>query len=645
MIVKAKERQTVQIIGSAQNWLFNFLLFIMISFLGSQAHAKVEVTATVDRNQMAVGETFTLQVSVSSEEAVQVHPPNLPDIPNTQIINQWASSQSKSSVVSTGQGIDFKTIRSKVFNYQILVDREGEVVIPPIAMAVAGTQYRTAPIKLRAYGGGGGALSGGMPPQKDQPDWPRDPVDELEERFNQLLNRQFGGPTQGSFMTGPRNEKDAFFVLAEVDKTEAYKGEQITASWYLYTRGRVQDIDSLKYPNLKGFWKEDIQISTHLNFERDVINGIPYNRALLVSYALFPIEEGKALIDPYRVKATIAGGFGFGQGFQATKSSDEIPVMIKPLPVEGRPSDFTGAVGEFQMMVDAPAKTVVAHQPFSLKVRFEGRGNAKTIELPKLDLGENLEVYDISNESNFFKNGQSYKEFNVLLIARKAGELTLNPFKASYFNPKTRNYATLSSQPITLNVMPGVKQDSLGEERIQPEELPEAKLPEVRTQWSPKKSQRNYSFLIWMTLFASVLLLLIGKLAIDMGFFSQPPNLKEVLDQRFKELDKLVSKKQLRQLGIQATNTIYYALGNISGEGGASEEFDKVLAKVAPSVRREIEAPLRKLVDYFGVLGFGPKSYVDSIEDTKDVKKYVEELKVQLHKAAKINQGSYSADT
>lgn len=635
----------MQKIGSSQSLLFKFLLFIAIAFFYLQAFAKIEVTATVDRNQMAVGEAFTLQVTVSSEEAVQVHPPNLPDIPNTQIINQWASSQSKSSVVSTGQGIDFKTIRSKVFNYQILVDREGEIVIPPIAMDVAGTQYRTAPIKLRAYGGGGGGLSRGAPPaQEDQSGWPRDPVDELEERFNQLLNRQFGGPTRGSFMTGPRNDKDAFFVLAEVDKTEAYKGEQITASWYLYTRGRVQDIDSLKYPNLKGFWKEDIQISTQLNFERDVINGIPYNRALLVSYALFPIEEGKASVDSYRVKATIAGGFGFGRGFQATKSSDEIPVMIKPLPKEGVPSDFTGAVGEFQMMVDAPAKTVVANQPFSLKVRFEGRGNAKTIELPKLDLGENLEVYDISNESNFFKNGQSYKEFDVLLIARKAGELTLNPLKASYFNPKTRSYATLSSQAITLNVMPGAKQDSLGDERIQPEEVQEAKLPEVRTQWSPDKSQRSYHFLIWAILFATVILLLLAKLTFDLGFFSQPPTLKEVLEQRFKELDKLVSKKQLRQLGIQATNTIYYALGDISGEGGASEEFDKVLAKLAPSVRREIEAPLRKLVDYFGVLGFGPKAYVESIDDSKDVKKNIEELKVQLHKAAKINQGSYSAD-
>jgi len=635
----------VQRTGNSQS-LRSKLLFLsgITLFCVQVVQAKVDVTATVDRNQMAVGEAFVLQVSVSSEDSVQVHPPSLPDIPNTQIINQWASTQSKSSVISTGQGIDFKTIRSKVFNYQILVDREGEVVIPPIAVDVAGTQYRTAPIQLRAYGAGAGRLANGTPPQEDQSAWPRDPVDELEERFNQLLNRQFGGPTTGGFMTGPRNDKDAFFVLAEIDKTEAYKGEQITASWYLYTRGRVQDIDSLKYPNLKGFWKEDIQISTHLNFERDVINGIPYNRALLVSYALFPIEEGKALIDSYRVKATIAGGFGFGRGFQATKSSEEIPVMIKPLPKDGVPSDFTGAVGEFQMMVDAPSKTIVAHQPFSLKVRFEGRGNAKTIELPKLNLGEGLEVYDVSNESNFFKNGQSYKEFDVLLIAREPGETTLDSFKASYFNPKTRSYATLSSQPITLNVLPGVKQDSLGEERIQPEEVQEAKLPEIRTQWAAEKSHRSYQFLIWLVLFTIVLLFLLAKLVFDLGFFSQPPTLQEVLDHRFKELDKLVSKKQLRQLGIQATNTIYYTLGDISGEGGANEEFDKVLAKVAPSVRREIEVPLRKLVDYFGVLGFGPKAYMESLGDTKNLKKNVEELKIQLHKAAKINQGSYSAD-
>ena len=53
--------------------------------------------------------------------------------------------------------------------------------------------------------------------------------------------------------------KDAFFIQAEVDKSEAYVGEQVTASWYLYTRGMIRDLDTLKYPALKGFWKEDIR--------------------------------------------------------------------------------------------------------------------------------------------------------------------------------------------------------------------------------------------------------------------------------------------------------------------------------------------------------------------------------------------------
>jgi hypothetical protein len=595
-----------------------------------------EVNATVDRNQIRAGEAFTLRVSISSEEAVQVHPPSIPNLPNTQVIHQWASSQTNSSIVSRGQGVEFKTIRSRIFNYQILAEQEGEILIPAISVDVSGTQYRTAPIKIQVSGGG--ALQQAAPEEEDYPSsWGKDPVDELEERFNQLLNRQFGGPRAGGFMTGPKNEKDAFFILAEVDKTEAFRGEQITASWYLYTRGRVQDIDTLKYPDLKGFWKEDIQISTHLNFEQDVINGIAYNRALLVSYALFPIEAGKALIDPYQAKATIAGGFGFGRGFQATKSSEEIPVLIKPLPEEAKPMDFTGAVGEFQMMVDAPNKTIVAHQPFSLKVRFEGRGNAKLIELPKLELGDKLEVYDISSESNFFKNGQSFKEFNVLLIARQAGDLEIPALKASFFDPKQARYVTLSSQPIRLNILPGAKPDSLGEERLQTQE-PEVKtLPVARTTLSESRPRRGSPLMIWGLLFAGVVLWLVGKLLYDLGYFSRPPSLQEVLESRFKEMDELAAKGDWRKLGIQATNTIYFTLGQISGEGGASEELDKVLSKVAPSVRREIEAPLRQLMDYFGVLGFGPKEFLKTIKDDQVIKQKVSDLKTNLNKAAQAN--------
>lgn len=639
-------------IKTGRSWQAALLFFLFA--LPIMTWGKVTVTAIVDRNELPLGDAFTLQVAIESDESLQVDEPSIGVIDNVALLHTWISSQSKSSVVSTGQGIDFKTIRSKIFNYQYSTSNEGKVVIEPITVTIAGKQYVTKKIEITVTQPGGthpGALAQQRQrPQQNpsrrqaDPRWEQDPIDDLEERFNQLLNRQFGGgtgilPSPGGYMTEPRNSNEAFMILVEVDKTSAFKGEQITAAWYLYTTGRVRDIDTLKYPSLKGFWKEDIQISTQLNFEQAVINGIPYNRALLASYALFPLEPGKAMIDPYQAKATIVGGFGFGQGFQATKSSENIPVMVKPLPDTNKPDDFTGAVGEFQMIVDAPNKSIVAHQPFSLRVRFEGRGNAKLIELPKLPIGNDLEVYDIKNESQFFKNGQSFKEFEVLLIPRQEGELVIGELNSSYFDPRKEQYVTMNSKPIRLTVLPGSKQASIGEERIEADGEKKT-LPMIATQWNPDYRVQHSKLYIWLFALSFIVLVLMTKLVIDLGVFAKKPSLEEVINMRFKRIDKMMEKDQLRKVGIEVTNTVYEVLGVISGEGGANEELDKVLAKTAPSVRREIENPLRKLMDFFGVLGFGPKSFVDGFKDTKDVKAKAKELRKLLLKAYQLNQGS-----
>ena len=62
----------------AVNWSMVLILFISLGWLGelsgesAQAEEPVKVTATVDRNSMEEGDTFTLQVTVESEGSVSV---------------------------------------------------------------------------------------------------------------------------------------------------------------------------------------------------------------------------------------------------------------------------------------------------------------------------------------------------------------------------------------------------------------------------------------------------------------------------------------------------------------------------------------------------------------------------------------------
>src|SRR5690606_38159553 len=119
--------------------------------------------------------------------------------------------------------------------------------------------------------------------QTPPPSFP-DPFEDDDDLFTQLLRRRGLLPNpRGGAKSLPQNDREAFFITVEVDKTKAYVGEQITANWYIYTRNNIQDFDPLKYPQLKGFWKEDLHMTNRLNFSQEIVNGIPYQKPLLVS--------------------------------------------------------------------------------------------------------------------------------------------------------------------------------------------------------------------------------------------------------------------------------------------------------------------------------------------------------------------------
>src|SRR5690606_28780167 len=145
----------------------------------------------------------------------------------------------------------------------------------------------------------------------------------------------------------------------------------------------------------------------------------------LVAYALFPIKAGKATIDSYTAKCTVVtgGNFGFGRPYQFTKASRPLSLNVLDIPVENRPQDFTGAVGDFKVSGELDRTSVPAHQPVTWKIRFFGRGNAKLIDLPAFELPPSVELYDQKSDSKFSKDGTSFKEFEVLLIPREEGQI------------------------------------------------------------------------------------------------------------------------------------------------------------------------------------------------------------------------------
>ena len=195
----------------------------------------------------------------------------------------------------------------------------------------------------------------------------------------------------------------------------------------------------------------------------------------------------------------------------------------------------------------------------------------------------------------------------------------------------------MNSKPIRLTVLPGVKPDSMGEERLKSEPKKKA-LPGIIMEWNPEFELSSSYLFVWVFVGVLGLMVLLTKWVIDIGLFVKKISLEEIIQRRFNRVEVFLAKKQWRNLGIEVTNTVYYVMGRISGQGGAGEEIDGVLAKMPPSVRREIEEPLKKLMDFFGLLGFGPKSFVREFKDSLQVGTNLDKLKGLLLKANRLTK-------
>jgi hypothetical protein len=626
--------------------------------------ANVKVEASVDRNQMGIGDAFNLVLTVKSDEDFELSPPPIPKVAGLELINAESGGRQSSSSMSIINGkTQFVQQTAQSFIYTLSPQKEGVFLIPVIDVKVGGLSYKTNPIKIEAkeefrnsraqpkgrprfppgYGGQNDdeAAGGNQTPFAGQ-----DP----EDLFEQLLQQQqriFGAGRGGGNLGGLQgqgaaipsrklniNTNEAFFVYLDVDKEEVYEGEQITANWYIYTRANIESLDRAKFPDLKGFWKEIIEEVPSLQFTEEIVNGVRFRKALLASHALFPIKAGTSVIDEFRIKAKVRmpTEFGWGQLHDWTKSSRRAIIKVLPLPLEGRTQSFSGAVGTYQISLKTDGTTFPSNQPFSIKVRYEGIGNAKLIDLPNIKWPDGLEVYDTKSDSKFFKEGNSYKEFEILVIPRKEGELKIPPLEFTYFDPAQKKYVSQSTQELTLQITKGtgvpVSSASTGAstQGLKPSDA------EFKTQALLQLPQAGFS-LAASRWFVYAFLLFAGVGALLVNFFVQLKKIKIepeffiMVDNKISQIEKNLQAGDLRKVGSEATNLIYILVANLAGQKKADQELHLLINEISLKDQQIYLERITKLFDYFQLLGFSPDEIMQGIVSKTPVKEQVEQIK------------------
>ncbi|MGY5849255.1 BatD family protein [Salegentibacter sp. F14] len=256
-------------------------------------------------------------------------------------------------------------------------------------------------------------------------------------------------------------------LVAEVSKGDPYLNEAVTVVYKLYVSPNisVSDWREVDSPNFTDFWSQNIDIR-ELRVENGQYKGEPYRYVELRKSILYPQKTGELEIEPLTLSIAVdvpgerrdLFGRRLYKTINKTVSSSTRKLDVKPLPVEGKPVDFTGAVGEFSFDVKVSKTELDASESLQATIKVKGNGNLNLFELPVLELPSSLEVYDPERSENVnvsLRGQEGTISENYTIVPTQKGKYPIHPVSFSYFNPKTESYHRLNSEEILINVKRG----------------------------------------------------------------------------------------------------------------------------------------------------------------------------------------------
>jgi len=395
------------------------LTILLASFSFAQ---NVSFTAATSHPSVKTGDRFKIQFA-SNTELGNFKAPKLTDF-------RVLSGPSQSTQMSWVNG---KTTSSISYTYILMAIKEGSFTIGPAVAIANGKAVKSNSLKIKVGKG---------------------------------VNVQQGGSKAGSQTKSGGTASDELFIKSSVSRRKVYQGEQIIATYKLYTRVGLAGNELIKNADLNGFWSQEIDFGESA-WTKEIIGGYRYSVAKIREIVLFPQRSGALEIDPIEMKFIVqkrvqGGGqnvfdqfFGRVENVEYSLKSKPIKITVLPHPTSA-PVDFTNAVGSLDMKVDVSVNEIKENEAINIKIKVSGKGNLPLIDIPEISFPSDFETYDpkINDNIKTTTNGVSgSKEFDYLVIPRHAGQFKLDPVVFTYFDPTTRKYRTITSDPIEINVL------------------------------------------------------------------------------------------------------------------------------------------------------------------------------------------------
>ena len=396
------------------------LLVLFFFFLGVSSYMKAQVTfdAKVSKKRLGLNERLRIDFIMNENGDNFVSPA----FTNFSVVSGPQQSVNRSWVNGVSSF-------SKTYTYFLTPKSKGTFILGQAEITINEEVYKTFPIEIE--------------------------VTEAVEKPND--------PNNIDYLTD-----ENIRLVAEISNSSPFLNEGLTVVYKLYFRNPISitDVQELESPSYGDFWSSKINIGRAQVNPRGRYKGEPFNEVVWQKVVLYPQKSGKLDLEPLTLNLSLTvpsnrrdlfGRRILRQG-QKTITAGRRILNVKPLPLEGQPESFSGAVGEFDFDVILSKDELKASESFQAKIKVDGKGNLNLFTLPEINVPNTLEVYEPERTEKIkttLTGTQGSIEENYTIVPQYQGKYPIPQIQFSFFNPKMKTYKTLSSQELIVDVYEG----------------------------------------------------------------------------------------------------------------------------------------------------------------------------------------------
>lgn len=489
-----------------------FICLLSISLVAQEATLK----AKVSKNKLGVNQRLRIEFSIDKQGGDNFSPPKFT---NFKVVGGPSQSVSQS-------WINGKVTFSQSYTYIIQPKRKGAFSIASASIKIGGKFIKSEPVKVIVL---------------DAIEIPKNPNDP-----NYVAQQNI-------------------HLVAEISKANPYVGEGIYVEYRLYVSENVSVYDTSisEAPKYNGFWNQDIKVNGFL-VKMGKYNGENYRYIVLQKALLIPTKTGKLSIDPMRMDIVIGVPSGradfFGnaitKNIRREFASTKKIIRPKSLPLEGKPANFAGAVGDFDFSVALSKDILKANETSQVQIKISGKGNLKLFELPTVKTPAELEMYQPERKERVRVNasgisGAVTDTYTVVPLYK--GKYKIPSISFSYFNPKEKKYKTIATEDFFVDVQEGKELITLDTSSVRKQEVVSTgksfRYIATKTKFITAKKIDFFKSNLFYVLF------LLPLIAIPIGVFIGKKNEErnnDILGNKTRKAEKLAKKylsKAQKQLG------------------------------------------------------------------------------------------------